>query len=81
MAIIKKTSKKATAESRRLPFGPKNYALFAIAFVTILFGFILLSKGDISIAPILLVLGYVVLIPVAIFLKNKPGQKTAKTEL
>jgi hypothetical protein len=81
MAIIKKISKKDSAESKRFPFGPKNYAIFAVAFVSIVIGFVLLAKGDISVSPFLLVLGYAVLIPVAILWKNKPEDKTVKKEV
>ena len=49
-----------------IPFGKKNYILFGIAAVAIVAGYIALSKGSITLAPILLLLGYLVLIPMAI---------------
>ncbi len=52
-----------------LPFGKKNYALFGVAALVIIAGYIALSKGSITLAPILLLLGYLVLIPVAILAK------------
>ena len=51
------------------PFGPKNYVAFALGLLTIGLGYVFLSKGSITAAPILLVLGYCVIIPVAIMLK------------
>jgi hypothetical protein len=39
---------------------------WAIALVTIVAGFFDLSRGGITIGPILLVLGYCVLVPIAI---------------
>ncbi len=44
-------------------FGRRNYLSLAAALVTIVIGFILLSVGSITAAPILLVLGYCVLVP------------------
>ena len=46
-----------------LNFGTRNYAALGIALACILLGFYLLSTGSITAAPILLVLGYCVLIP------------------
>ncbi len=55
----------------KLPFTGKNYALFAIAILFILLGYIVLTTGDISISPVLLVIGYCILIPAAIFANGK----------
>jgi hypothetical protein len=52
-----------------LPFGKKNYIIFGLAAVVILAGYIFLSKGSITIAPILLLTGYLVLIPWGILAK------------
>ena len=61
-----------------LPFGRRNYLLFGIGLVVIVVGFIALGMGSITLAPILLVLGYLVIIPLAIILKpQKPGQPPA----
>jgi len=58
-----------------LPFGKRNYIWFGIAIFTIIVGYVFLGSGDITIAPILLVLGYCVLVPIAILL---PPEKKAK---
>jgi len=50
-------------ESGDLRFGTKNYTALAAALGSILIGFLLLSRGSITAAPILLVLGYCVLVP------------------
>ena len=55
----------------RLPFGRKNYALLALGLVLILLGFVLLSTGDITLAPLLLFLGYCVFIPAGILVKPR----------
>ena len=71
-----KRTKKANEEAK-LPFGAKNYALFAIGFLFILLGFVVLGTGDITISPIMLVLGYCVFIPAAILFKRKPKSAPA----
>jgi hypothetical protein len=52
-----------------LPFGPRNYALFGVAALIIVAGYIALARGSITLAPILLLLGYLVVIPWAILSK------------
>ena len=51
-----------------LRFSPKNLALLAAGLVAIILGYVLLAGGDIVAAPLLLVLGYAVLIPLGIIL-------------
>ncbi len=57
------------------PFNKKNYVLFLIGLVTVILGYALMYTGDTSsfqsivIAPIVLVLGYCVIIPVSIMIK------------
>jgi hypothetical protein len=53
-------------EKTGLPFGPTNYLLMAAALVLIIIGYFSLSAGSITLAPILLVLGYCVLFPLGI---------------
>jgi hypothetical protein len=69
----KKEVKKAAAPKvpprRNIVFKPKNYILFILGVITIGLGFVFLSKGSITLAPILLVAGYVILIPLSIILK------------
>jgi len=52
-----------------LTFSGRSYSLFAAGFVAILIGYIMLSRGSITVAPILLVAGYCALIPLAILVK------------
>lgn len=52
-----------------IPFGRKNYILFIAAAIVILAGYIALSRGSITLAPILLLTGYLVLIPWGILAK------------
>ena len=52
-----------------LPFGRKNYILFGLGAAVILAGYIFLSRGSITLAPILLLTGYLILIPWGILAK------------
>lgn len=49
-----------------LQFGAKAGIFAASGFVALVAGYALLAQGSITLAPLLLVLGYVVLIPLAI---------------
>ncbi len=40
-----------------------NWALLFAGVVVVLFGYVLLNRGSVTAAPVLLVLGYLVLIP------------------
>ena len=67
-----------------LPFTKKNYILFAIGILVIVIGYITLGYGSITLAPILLVLGYCVIIPIAIIINGgrerpkEPARKETK---
>ena len=52
-----------------IPFTRKNYVIFGIAAAVILAGYIALSRGSITLAPILLLTGYLILIPWGILAK------------
>lgn len=44
-------------------FGPANYAAFACGAAAIVAGYVLLDRGSVTAAPLLLVLGYAILLP------------------
>ena len=60
-----------------LPFVKENYYLFGLGLLTLIIGYITLSIGpwnsfwSLTLSPILLVLGYCVIIPVAILYRKK----------
>ena len=57
-----------------LSFGRTNYLLMAGGVLLALIGFLLLKGGDISLAPLLLVVGYCALIPLGIVWRDRqPG--------
>ena len=52
------------------PFGRKNYLLFLIGVMTIVSGYVLMYlTADIVWAPVMLVIGYCVIIPISILIK------------
>ncbi len=61
-------NKKKGQQDAALQFSRVNLILAAAALATISLGYYLLANGSINAAPLLLVLGYVVLIPLAIIL-------------
>lgn len=73
--IPKSTRKENTEvsvnEEIRWPFGRLNYIMFGVALLVIIIGYVLLAQGSITMAPLLLVVGYCVLVPVAIMVKDK----------
>jgi Ca2+/Na+ antiporter len=73
----KSTQAPVVRAPEKWPFGRKNYILFAVALVVIVIGFFFLSTGDITIAPILLVAGYCVLVPWAILARDKEKVSSA----
>jgi hypothetical protein len=59
-------------------YDKENYILFAIGIVTIILGYVIMATGEtysfqsLSIAPIFLFIGYLVLIPLSLlYKKNK----------
>ena len=57
-----------TPELKALTVRPINLYLGAGAAAAIGLGYLLLSQGSITLAPILLVIGYVILVPLAFLL-------------
>jgi hypothetical protein len=55
-------------EAIRIRWERRNVALFGGGIAAILLGYVLLSQGDVTAAPILLVLGYCAMIPLAFIL-------------
>jgi hypothetical protein len=51
-----------------LKFSPINGILLALGLAAVILGYVLLAGGSITAAPLLLVLGYAVLIPLALIL-------------
>jgi len=60
----------SSREHARWPFGKRNYMVLALALIVIIIGYITLGQGSITLAPLLLVIGYCVLIPTALLIKD-----------
>ena len=69
------TAKAKNSAKAGIDFGRTNYIVLGIGLFLIIVGFIFLGYCDITIAPILLVSGYCVAIPLGILL---PGRKEEK---
>ena len=78
MAAKLKKKQDNNSEEFKWPFGKRNYIFFGAAMLSIIFGYIALGQGSITLAPILLVLGYCVLVPVSLIIKGDPDQDESK---
>ncbi len=82
MAPSKKQKKAGAVIS--LDFGRRNYIVLGIGVLVIIIGFLFLAGGDITISPILLVLGYCVVIPLGILLpreKEEAGHQEKESQV
>lgn len=61
--------KKEIKKIEQLHFRTKNLYFLGAGIASIILGYITLAKGSITLSPILLVLGYLVLIPIGILWK------------
>jgi hypothetical protein len=77
--MVKKT-KKVAKERFEWPFGPRNYLIFGLGIIVIIIGYIFLASGSITLAPILLVLGYCIIVPIAIIVNAKKKTPPAEQE-
>jgi len=57
------------------PFTLVNYILFTAGLLDIILGWFLLRGGHITIAPVMLIIGYCVIIPLAIVFRKKHAEK------
>lgn len=62
------------ARSRGLVLAAPNFLLLAAAAAAIVGGYILLDRGSVTLAPFLLVLGYVVLIPAGLLVGSRSDE-------
>jgi hypothetical protein len=76
--VVRARSQRRIAEADLgFSWGRLNSVLLAVGIALILLGYLALSKGSITLAPILLVAGYVVVVPAALVLV---GRKRASGE-
>jgi general stress protein CsbA len=78
--VLRKKERKAFTTGE-MPLSRPNFVIMGIALVVIVAGYASMLEGSVesiwtlTISPILLVLGYCVLIPVGILYKKSNGQK------
>ena len=65
---------------RTAGFRPVNLAILGAGALSIVWGYVLLNRGSVTGAPVLLVIGYVVLIPLGIAWGiRRPSEDDAET--
>ena len=83
MAAPKSSPKLRSASApkpiEKWPFGRKNYIWFGISLLTMIIGYVLLSQGSTTLAPLFLVIAYCVLVPIAILIKDRPKSESSET--
>ncbi|MEO0234077.1 MAG: hypothetical protein ABIN35_07930 [candidate division WOR-3 bacterium] len=56
-------------DTEGIKFSKLSILIFILSLISMFLGYFLLSKGDLKFAPVLLTIGYIILIPLAIFKK------------
>jgi uncharacterized membrane protein HdeD (DUF308 family) len=87
MARPRKARRKKAAQPKRrvregtMVLGRRNVLLLVAGIIVIIIGYFLLGQGSITVAPILLVVGYCVIIPLSIILwvKRADDRNQVKT--
>ena len=76
-----KDSESTNALFQSWSFSTINYALFGIGLALIIFGYIVMANGEVNsvqsltIAPIILFVGYIIFIPAALIYQDKNLEK------
>ncbi|MBI5473974.1 MAG: hypothetical protein HY961_16680 [Ignavibacteriae bacterium] len=80
------SSRRRATKDDRLPLGKANFMIIGVGLAVILIGYLALANGPIEgflplvLAPILLVLGYCVIIPLGILFKKSYIKKDASSQ-
>ena len=83
--IVKTKSQKKYRKDEVFPFERENYVIMATGLLVIVVGYIALMGETVEgffplvLAPILLVLGYCVIIPVGILYRKKPKESSVES--
>ncbi|MCG8607170.1 hypothetical protein MJD09_19575 [bacterium] len=81
---VKRGSRSFRGASSTLPYAKRNFQLFGIAVLTLIVGYWALAQPPVdgfltlTLAPILLVIGYCVLIPLAIIYADRSKSQEKK---
>lgn len=61
-------------------FSKTNYAIFGLGLLLIILGYVIMAMGSVNsfqsltLSPILLFIGYIILIPISLIYRDKNGQ-------
>jgi hypothetical protein len=83
----KRFQKRKAKKEAALPFTKVNYYLIAIGIGLVILGFIAMAEGSVEgalplvVAPILLVIGYCIIIPVGILYRKREVRPETPSEL
>lgn len=67
----KRVGRKAPEADLGFDWGPLNSLLLSLGVAVIAVGYVALSRGSVTLAPVLLVLGYCVLIPASLLMRDR----------
>lgn len=62
-------------KKNKLYWEKTNWIIFALGIISIILGYIFLARGSLTLSPILLVLGYAVIIPISLVYKGKKSEE------
>ncbi|MBN2601333.1 MAG: DUF3098 domain-containing protein [Candidatus Marinimicrobia bacterium] len=77
MAKVKKDGTKQSPFIEKLTLKNTNFIIFGVGILTIIIGYLIMASGDtysfrtLTLAPIVLLIGYLIIIPVAILYRKK----------
>ncbi|MDD5765374.1 MAG: DUF3098 domain-containing protein [Candidatus Marinimicrobia bacterium] len=83
--LVGKKSKSKSSFVESLSFARRNYLLFGIGLLAIIIGYIIMATGEtysyqsLTIAPIILLIGYLVVIPIALLYRKKDRTEKSDT--
>ncbi len=82
---VKTKAQKSLKRDEIFPFEKQNYAIIAVGLLVIAAGYFALAGGSVEgffplvLAPILLVVGYCVILPIGILYKRKPRESSPES--
>ena len=82
MAKIKKRTKQSSQSPFRDYWSKNNYLLIGLGLLTLIIGFLIMGQGEwdnpisLTVSPIVLLLAYIVIFPLAILYKKKKNNQS-----
>ncbi len=84
--IKEKKIKKSTQFVKNLSLTKTNYLIFGLGLLVIIVGYFVMASGDtysfrsLSVAPVILLLGYLIIIPISILYRKDESKDQNKSE-